>query len=62
MPSATPESSTPRIVLGVAGGIAAYKSVELLRLLRDADYYVAPILTPDATRFVGAVDLQRARQ
>ncbi len=54
MPSATPESSPPRIVLGVAGGIAAYKSVELLRLLRDANYYVAPILTADATRFVGA--------
>jgi phosphopantothenoylcysteine decarboxylase/phosphopantothenate--cysteine ligase len=55
MPSATPESSTPRIVLGVAGGIAAYKSVELLRLLRDANYFVSPILTPDATRFVGEV-------
>jgi phosphopantothenoylcysteine decarboxylase/phosphopantothenate--cysteine ligase len=55
MPSATPESSPPRIVLGVAGGIAAYKSVELLRLMRDANYYVTPILTPDATRFVGAL-------
>jgi phosphopantothenoylcysteine decarboxylase/phosphopantothenate--cysteine ligase len=55
MPSATPKSSTPRIVLGVAGGIAAYKSVELLRLLRDRGYHVAPILTPDATRFVGTV-------
>jgi phosphopantothenoylcysteine decarboxylase / phosphopantothenate---cysteine ligase len=55
MPCATPESSSPRIVLGVAGGIAAYKSVELLRLLRDADYFVSPILTPDATRFVGEV-------
>ncbi len=53
MPSATLNSSTPRIVLGVAGGIAAYKSVELLRLLRDRGYHVAPILTPDATRFVG---------
>jgi len=53
MPSATPESPNPRIVLGVAGGIAAYKSVELLRLLRDANYFVSPILTPDATRFVG---------
>jgi phosphopantothenoylcysteine decarboxylase/phosphopantothenate--cysteine ligase len=53
MPCATPESSNPRIVLGVAGGIAAYKSVELLRLLRDANYFVSPILTPDATRFVG---------
>ena len=55
MPSATPKSSSPRIVLGVAGGIAAYKSVDLLRRLRDADFHVAPVLTPDATRFVGAV-------
>lgn len=55
MRSATPNSSPPRIVLGVAGGIAAYKSVELLRLLRDAGYFVSPVLTPDATRFVGAV-------
>jgi phosphopantothenoylcysteine decarboxylase / phosphopantothenate---cysteine ligase len=55
MLSATPESSNPRIVLGVAGGIAAYKSVELLRLLREKGYHVAPILTPDATRFVGTV-------
>ena len=55
MPSATPNSSNPRIVLGVAGGVAAYKSVEVLRRLRDAGYYVAPVLTPDATRFVGAV-------
>ena len=51
MPSATPEQS-PRIVLGVAGGIAAYKAVEVLRRLRDAGYHVAPVLTPDATRFV----------
>jgi phosphopantothenoylcysteine decarboxylase/phosphopantothenate--cysteine ligase len=39
----------------VAGGIAAYKAVEVLRLLRDAGYFVSPVLTPDATRFVGAV-------
>ena len=55
MPSATPSSASPRIVLGVAGGIAAYKSVELLRRLIDAGYYVTPVLTPDATRFVGTV-------
>ena len=55
MPSATPESRSPRIVLGVAGGIAAYKSVDLLRLLREAGYFVSPVLTPDATRFVGSV-------
>jgi phosphopantothenoylcysteine decarboxylase/phosphopantothenate--cysteine ligase len=55
MPSATPKAESFRIVLGVAGGIAAYKSVELLRLLRERGYYVAPVLTPDATRFVGAL-------
>lgn len=53
MPSATPDSPSPRVVLGVAGGIAAYKAVEVLRRLRDAGYHVTPILTPDATRFVG---------
>ena len=55
MPCATPSSHAPRIVLGVAGGIAAYKSVELLRRLRDGGYFVSPVLTTDATRFVGAV-------
>jgi phosphopantothenoylcysteine decarboxylase / phosphopantothenate---cysteine ligase len=55
MPSATPSPTAPRIVLGVAGGIAAYKSVDVLRRLRDAGFFVSPVLTPDATRFVGAV-------
>ena len=55
MPSATPSSSSPRIVLGVAGGIAAYKAVDVLRRLMDAGYHVIPVLTPDATRFVGEV-------
>jgi phosphopantothenoylcysteine decarboxylase/phosphopantothenate--cysteine ligase len=55
MTSSEPKSSSPRIVLGVAGGIAAFKSVELLRRLREMDYFVSPVLTPDATRFVGAV-------
>lgn len=55
MPTSSKAPGATRIVLGVAGGIAAYKSVELLRLLRDADYFVSPILTPDATRFVGEV-------
>ena len=39
----------------MSGGIAAYKSVELLRLLRDEGFFVSPVLTPDATRFVGEV-------
>ena len=44
-----------RVVLGVCGGIAAYKAVELCRLLVDAGAHVAPVLTADATRFVGTV-------
>lgn len=44
-----------RIVLGVSGGIAAYKAIEVCRRLMDAGAHVAPVLTPDATRFVGAV-------
>ena len=46
-----------RIVLGVSGGIAAYKSVELCRRLVDAGAHVAPIMTEDAHRFIGPVTL-----
>jgi len=44
-----------RVVLGVAGGIAAYKAVEVCRRLVDAGAHVAPVLTRDAQRFIGAV-------
>src|SRR5580704_15456760 len=44
-----------RVVLGVSGGIAAYKAVEVCRRLVDAGAHVSPVLTQDATRFVGAV-------
>ena len=39
--------------LGVTGSIAAYKSVELLRLLRAEGADVSVMLTPSAARFVG---------
>jgi phosphopantothenoylcysteine decarboxylase/phosphopantothenate--cysteine ligase len=41
------------VVLGVCGGIAAYKAIEVCRLLVDAGAHVAPVLTQAATRFVG---------
>jgi phosphopantothenoylcysteine decarboxylase/phosphopantothenate--cysteine ligase len=44
-----------RVVLGVTGGIAAYKAIEVCRRLVDAGAHVAPVLTEDATRFIGAV-------
>ena len=42
-----------RIVLGVSGGIAAYKAVEVCRRLVDSGAHVVPVLTKGATRFVG---------
>lgn len=42
-----------RIVLGVTGGIAAYKAVELCRRLVDAGAHVVPVMTEGAERFVG---------
>ena len=43
-----------RVLLGVTGGIAAYKACELLRLLVKDGHEVTPLLTPDAERFVTA--------
>jgi len=43
------------LVLGVCGGIAAYKAVEVCRRLVDEGVHVTPVLTHDATRFVGEV-------
>jgi phosphopantothenoylcysteine decarboxylase/phosphopantothenate--cysteine ligase len=42
-------------VLGVCGGIAAYKAVEVCRRLIDAGAFVSPVMTRGATRFVGPV-------
>jgi phosphopantothenoylcysteine decarboxylase/phosphopantothenate--cysteine ligase len=44
-----------RVVLGVSGGIAAYKAVDVCRRLVEAGAHVAPVLTTDALRFVGAL-------
>jgi phosphopantothenoylcysteine decarboxylase / phosphopantothenate---cysteine ligase len=44
---------SPRVILGVGAGIAAYKACELLRLLTESGYRVRVVPTPDALRFVG---------
>jgi phosphopantothenoylcysteine decarboxylase/phosphopantothenate--cysteine ligase len=44
-----------RVVLGVTGGIAAYKAAEVCRRLVDAGAHVIPVVTDDAQRFVGAL-------
>jgi phosphopantothenoylcysteine decarboxylase/phosphopantothenate--cysteine ligase len=43
-----------RVLLGVTGGIAAYKACELVRLLVKAGHDVVPLVTPGADRFVRA--------
>lgn len=46
------------IVVGVAGGIAAYKSVELIRSLRESGHRVTVIPTRNALNFVGAATFE----
>jgi phosphopantothenoylcysteine decarboxylase/phosphopantothenate--cysteine ligase len=46
-----------RVVLGVCGGIAAYKAVEVCRQLVDGGATVVPVMTEDATRFLGPATL-----
>ena len=51
---ARPTASAPRVVLGVGGGIAAYKACELLRRLTESGHDVTVVPTASALRFVGA--------
>ena len=46
-----------RVLLIVGGGIAAYKSLELVRLLRKAGHQVTPVLTKGGEHFVTAMSL-----
>ena len=47
-----------RILLGVSGGIAAYKAVELVRLATRAGHAVRVVQTPAAQQFVGAATFE----
>lgn len=46
-----------KIVVGVTGGIAAYKAVEVCRRLVDAGAHVSPIMTKGAEHFIGRTTL-----
>ena len=41
------------VLLGVSGGIAAYKSIDLMRILQSRGHGVTVVMTPSAQRFVG---------
>ncbi len=47
-----------RILLGVSGGIAAYKSLELARLATAAGHGVRVVMSPNAGRFVGTASFE----
>jgi phosphopantothenoylcysteine decarboxylase / phosphopantothenate---cysteine ligase len=47
-----------RILLGVSGGIAAYKALELVRLATGAGHAVRVVQTPASRRFVGAASFE----
>lgn len=47
-----------RVLLGISGGIAAYKSAELVRLFRKNDYEVRVVMTHAATQFITPLTLQ----
>jgi phosphopantothenoylcysteine decarboxylase/phosphopantothenate--cysteine ligase len=49
-----PSGERPHVVLGVSGGIAAYKACELLRLFTESGHEVTVVPTEAALRFVGA--------
>lgn len=52
--SASREGERPRVVLGVSGGIAAYKACELLRRFTESGHDVTVVPTAAALEFVGA--------
>lgn len=52
-----PLMSAPRILLIIGGGIAAYKSIELVRLLRKAGYVVRCVITRAGEQFVTPLTL-----
>ena len=54
----TAQTTQKRILLGLTGGIAAYKSALLVRLLVKAGYDVRVAMTESACRFITPVTLQ----
>lgn len=50
--------NSPRVIVGVAGGIAAYKACSIVRQLSEAGYDVCVVPTMSALRFVGAATFE----
>lgn len=57
-PTEADDQSAPRVLLGVSGGVAAYKACEILRQLRSAGADVTVVPTRTALKFVGAATFE----
>lgn len=58
MDAQTQSQKPPKLLLGVTGGIAAYKTAELVRLLTKANIEVQVVMTEAATQFITPTTLQ----
>ena len=58
MPPEKKGSKKKEILLGVTGGIAAYRACDIINLLRKAGYNVIPVMTKEAAHFVTPLALQ----
>ena len=54
--------SDKRIVVGISGGIAAYKAAELVRRLKRAGADVRVVMTKNATEFIAPLTLERSEE
>jgi len=57
-----PESATKKIVLGISGGIAAYKSLLLIRLFKKTRHEVKVVITKNGLQFVTPLTLETLSQ
>ena len=53
-----PKNTTHKILLGLTGGIAAYKAAELVRLLVKAHFDVTVVMTEAACQFITPITMQ----
>lgn len=53
-----PQAQSKAIILGITGGVAAYKAAELARLWIKAGYTVQAVMTEAATHFIGTATMQ----
>lgn len=57
-PSTFPDTDDVRVLLGVCGGIAAYKAADLCSQIVKRGWQVRVVMTPEATRFVGPLTFE----